>query len=54
MHHGVLWVSQNQSLEVHESQIVIAQKIGTFTSVDISILKGLLKVYSYGQVFHRL
>lgn len=44
MHHWVLWVGQDQSLEVEEGQIVISDKIGALAAIDVGLLQCLVKV----------
>jgi hypothetical protein len=42
MDHWVLGVSQDQSLEIKEGQIVVAEEVSTLATVDVPLLKRLI------------
>ena len=42
MHHRVLRVGQDESLEVEECQIIVPNQVGTFSSVYVCLLKSFV------------
>ena len=44
MDHGILRLDHNQLLEVHEGKTGISNQIGTFTSIQVSVKKVLIKI----------
>ena len=52
VHHWILWIGQNEPLEIKEGQVIVSNKICALSTIDVRLLESLIEVERDRKIFH--